>query len=175
MGVNYWRYSSPSYTVICHAFDLSSGDSHRRGALSHWKRHGSGRWFVDAKRVDSGTVTHLSLVCRIQITGFPGPFYWLFTVESLIELLLRPATLHNYEHLEYIEAIHIIDRHGAWCCVSCMSCGILHGVYDTMGDERICCMTVILVWEGIWIPLRFGVRVDWIQKADISFRDTTHM
>lgn len=41
-----------------------------------------------------------------------------------------------------------------------------------MGDERICCMTVILAWEVILIPLRLGVRVDWIQKLEtgICFR-----
>lgn len=38
------------------------GDSHRRGAPSHWG-DSSGRWFVDAKRVDPGTVTPLSLLC----------------------------------------------------------------------------------------------------------------
>lgn len=132
------------------------------GAPSHWS-DGSDRWFVDTKRLDPGTVTHLSLVCRFQVRWFPCSFYSI----NCCRIFDRAICYVQPHYIVCAPRIDrsigdLIDRRGAWCCVPCMSRGILHGVYDRMGDERICCMTVILAQEGegIWIPLRRGVRVD---------------
>lgn len=56
MSENDYHHRTLLY-ALCLAMEVVN--NHRRRAPSHYKSGGSGRWFVDVKRINPGTVTHL--------------------------------------------------------------------------------------------------------------------